>query len=477
MYASGRPLTLVRAQPGTVTGTVRWAVSPGRTNVVAAGRRNVENGGVDIPDLAELLPDTPAGRQMKWFFRHSFSRGAELTVEEVTEHMSFGPDWAPQNGLKRFHESDERPFRVAAVKDDGPYQLTITMDYDDGKPWNATFSVEAEPLHRIIDMSWVRAIPDHVLIREAVPSDGPALNDLESRAPMVLGDVIVTYDRGDDFLAFARLMENNRSWVAEDDGKLLGFAAGCLHSVRIGGQVYGAMLLHHVRVPVEARGGGIFSAINQRVFAAHPTQQGAYGHTAVANAEGARLGGPGAWSFGFQRAVLDVASLAGPPHGRKATPADAPEIVEIINSCHDREEMFLPYTVASLTARLERAPELYTWDNVVMGDGAVLGVWPAGLKVTVQEGDDCSVGVRAIVIDYGFVADAEGSFERLVRSECRALLEQGYTELMILTSDGSPNNSLVCSLAGRMDPFMFRMSVPEPDGAEQRGLYIDAVYF
>lgn len=431
---------------------------------------------MEIPDLAEL-PDTPVGQQMRWFFRHSLARGADLTVEEVAEHMSFPPPWKAENGLRRFLESDERPFRVARVREESPYRLGITCDYDDGKPWATTFTVEEEPPHRIVDMAWMRAIPDNVVIREAVPADGPALNDLESRAPMVLGDVTVTYDRGDDYLAFARLMENNRSWVADADGRLLGFAAGCMHPARIGGAVYRVMLLHHVRVPVEARGGGIFSAINHRVFAAHPTQDGAYGHTAMANEEGLRLGGPGAWSFGFHRAVLDTASLAGPTFGRRATAADAAEVVEVINTCHDGEEMFLPYTVESLTARLERAPELYAWDNLVIGGGAALGVWPARLRVTVAEGGDRREDVRAIVLDYGFLAGAEDAFERLLRAACAALAEGGHTELMMLTSDGSPNNAVVRKLARRMDPFLFRMSVPEPAGAGQRGLYIDAVYF
>jgi hypothetical protein len=237
------------------------------------------------------------------------------------------------------------------------------------------------------------------------------------------------------------------------------------------------MLLHHVRVPVEARGGGIFSAVNQRVFGAHPTQEAAYGHTAVANSDGARLGGPGAWSFGFHRAVLDAASLAGDPHGRPATPDDAPAIVEILNTCHGNEEMFVPYTVASLTARLERAPELYTWSDVLVADGAVLGVWRAPLKVTVRQGNDVTHAVRAIVIDHGFLPGAEDDFERLVRAACAALVEDGHTELMLLTSDGSPHDALMRRLTDRLDPFLFRMAVPEPEGAESRGLYIDAVYF
>ena len=425
--------------------------------------------------LAEL-PDTPAAGQVRWFFRHSLARGVDLTAEEVAEHMSFGGGWTAEQGLDRFRGSEERPFRVAAVRESGD-QLSLTLDYGDDKPWVATFTVEHDPPHRIIDIAWVRSIPEEVVIREAVDDDGPALNDLESRAPMVLGDLVTTYDRGDDFLAFARLMENNHSWVAEADGRLLGFAAGCLHPARIGGRVYQVMLLHHVRVPKEARGGGIFSAINHRVFAAHPAQEGAYGHTAVANADGARLGGPGAWSFGFERAVLDITALAGDPFGRPATPADAGAIVEVLNTCHGDEEMFVPYTVETLTARLDRAPELYTWDNLLVAEGAVLGVWPAGLRVTVQQGDQVTTDVRAIVVDYGFVPGAEASFERLIGAAAGDLRRKGHTELMTLTSDGSPNNPLVRRLAKRLDPFLFRMSVAEPEGAAARGLYIDAVYF
>src|SRR5687768_16992841 len=185
----------------------------------------------------------------------------------------------PEGGLERCRQSDERPFRVTRIKEDSPHQISVTADYDDGKPWVMTFTVEETPPHRIANMFWSRAIPDDVVIRQATAEDGPALNDLEVRAPMELGDVVITYDRGKDFLGFARLMENNISWVADAGGRLLGFAGGAMHPVRIGGRVYQVMLLHHVRVPIEARGGGIFSAINQRVFAAHPTQEAAYGHT------------------------------------------------------------------------------------------------------------------------------------------------------------------------------------------------------
>ena len=49
-----------------------------------------------------------------------------------------------------------------------------------------------------------------------------------------------------------------------------------------------------------------------------------------------------------------------------------------LNAFHGGEEMFVPYTEASLAARLARAPDLYGWERVWLAEGAVIGVWPAG---------------------------------------------------------------------------------------------------
>src|SRR3954463_1723056 len=109
------------------------------------------------------------------------------------------------------------------------------------------------------------------------------------------------------------------------------------------------MLLHHLRVAGEHRKGGVFSNLNGYVFGAYDRRtDGAYGYTALDNAEAMRIGGPGTWSVPGYRAVLDCAALAGAPFGRVATPDDAARIVELINACHDREEAFRPYTVDRL---------------------------------------------------------------------------------------------------------------------------------
>ena len=295
---------------------------------------------------------------------------------------------------------------------------------------------------------------------------------------MVLGPLTVTYDRGDDFLAFTRLMEDNTCFVGDAGGQLMGLACGAQHRVRIGGTEYTAMLLHHVRVPIEAKGGGVFSAINMRVFGQYDaTRQAAYGYTAVGNDEGMKLGGPGSWSFGFYRCVLDCSAIAGPSAGRAASVADAAGIADIMNRCHERQEMFLPYTVESLSARLERAPDLYTWDHVLIGEGAVVGVWPANLVVTSEQDGQRRQARRGIVLDHGCLPGAEAEFEALIRTWAVRLLDTGHTEMTLLVSEASPNYHLMARLASRLDPFVFRMQIPEPEGAADRGLYVDAVYF
>jgi hypothetical protein len=428
-----------------------------------------------------VFPDSPVGRQAAWLYGHWAERGAGLTVDEIAAHMHLERgQWTPEIELERQTNPDVSrppPESVGEVREESPYSLSVIEDYGDEKPWKVTFHVEEAPPHRITGIAAARHIPEDVVIREAVDDDGPALNELEVRAPMQLGGSTLTYDRGDDFLGFARLMENNHSWVAERAGRLLGFAGGAMHPVRIGGRVYDVMLLHHVRVPVEARGGGIFSAVNQRVFGAHPTQQGAYGYTALDNAEGMALGGPGAWTFGVFRAVLDCADLAGPPTGRRATPDDAARIVEIINGCHDREEVFVPYSPESFSARMQRAPRLYSWGDVLLDGEAVVGVWPAHLRVSLETHGRRTEAVRATVLDYGFLPGADGAFEQLLRAWCGRLVEEGHTELSLILSEGSPGFGIASRLAKKMEPFAFRMSVPEPPGAKERGLYVDAIYF
>src|SRR5881227_1330225 len=110
------------------------------------------------------LPDTPAGQQLAWMLTHSVSRGRDLTVADVAEHMAFPPPWTPADGLKRFQEGDDRVALAAKVKSDSPHAIEVVLDYGDDKPWNAALSVEPQPPHRIVRNFWSRAIPEDVTI-------------------------------------------------------------------------------------------------------------------------------------------------------------------------------------------------------------------------------------------------------------------------------------------------------------------------
>ena len=94
--------------------------------------------------------------------------------------------------------------------------------------------------------------------------------------------------------------------------------------------------------------------------------------------DAARLRRGAAMEHASDSRAASVRALADPQIGRPATPRDAARIVEILNATHERDEMYLPYTVESFSARVERSPRDYCWDRVRMTDRAVVGVWPAG---------------------------------------------------------------------------------------------------
>jgi hypothetical protein len=436
-----------------------------------------------MPAEDPAFPATPVGKQAEWYVAQMRTHGAGVTEQEVAEHVRLPPPWEPANTIRQFADDDGRPYRIGRLVEVSPVELGVVLDYDDGKPFRLTLEVEPDAPHRIVRTWWGRDLPDDIVIRQATTDDSAALNDLEIRAPMTLGastTTTVAYDRGTDFLAFSRLMDENVTFVADRVGELLGVACGAAHDVRIGGEQYRVMLLHHLRVPVEHRKLGIFSTLNGYVFGHYNGRtDGAYGYTALDNAEAMRIGGPGTWETGVFRLVVPVDALVGEPGaGRVATAADGGRIVEVLNRCHDGEEMFLPYTVESFSERLARDPSLYSWDRILVNDDAVLGVWPAGLGVTIDDGSGEVRSVRAVALDHGFVAPgAEASFRALLGAAGRSLAAAGHTELVFALSEASPAYEIIAPLAARIEAFAFRMAVPEPVGTPARGVYVDPVYF
>ena len=142
--------------------------------------------------------------------------------------------------------------------------------------------------------------------------------------------------------------------------------------------------------------------------------------------------------------------------------------------------MFCPYSLSSLTARLERDPEQYSWRDVLVTPGAVMGVWRAGDHFTmILDGPDGrSVDREGFALDHGLMPGAEEDYERLLRSWCAELDDGGFAKLVVFTSPMSPGYPVLQDVGGEMLPFDLYLFGPEtPEGADRRGVYVDAVYF
>jgi hypothetical protein len=324
----------------------------------------------------------------------------------------------------------------------------------------------------------VLAPPAGIMLRRARPEDAPALRALERRSPIVMGDVRVTYDRGDDFFAGARLIGDAYPTVAERNGELVAMHCMITRDLRIGGVPVSATYLHHSRIAPEAQGAGVFSALNGAELERHAADGGFfYSYVAAGNEAGQKIVPVEPWALRPERFVIDCRTHAGPPRGRPASPADAARIVDLLNAAHAREELFVPYTEARLMERLGREPSTYGWSHLRLDDDAVVGIWPAGMRVLRESPTEHEETVRALVLDTGFTPGVEHELVALIRAACAALVADGITHLSLFTSPGSPGYTALRPLAARVEPYLLNMGTSDPPGLAERGIYVDHLYF
>ena len=182
------------------------------------------------------------------------------------------------------------------------------------------------------------------------------------------------------------------------------------------------------------------------------------------------------WSVRPERIVIDTQRHTGPPVGRPATADDSVRIIDLLNGTHRHEELFAEYTAESLAVRLGRQPDLYSWKHLRIGERAVLGVWPAQLRVLKETGGETTAETRALVLDYGFEEGAEGELVALLQSACGELVRADTTELTIFVTPQSTAYSRLAALAKLIEPYVLQILVPEPDDLAVRGIYVDQLY-
>lgn len=297
--------------------------------------------------------------------------------------------------------------------------------------------------------------------------------------------------RGARFFDQQRLMDASRLFLAEADGLPVACDAVGVQRARVGGRPVTLLYRHHVRVLPSHQRLGLNDAFSARVNEFAQTEarpDDGYVYTDPRN-EGVRewqaserspwrvLGVP-AWTYRPFRALLGCEALAGPPAGRPATRADAPRIVALLNACHQREEMYLPYDEERLARRVARLPDQYGWAELWLEGDAVVGVWEAGERCTREEQGRSTESVRAYVLDYGLDPRCgRGDLERVLRAWCTRLRDRGVTHLSIFSSPASPGADVIRDLAETVLEVQFQSRLPEPPDVAARGFYVDHVYY
>ena len=426
---------------------------------------------------------------MKWYLGMLLSGGEGASAADRDRYM---PEIAKRMGVREADFQERENWRGFAqrmgeilevsVEARSEFKIDALVAAIKNRKWRLSIEVEETPPHRISRVAWERQFEFKLEVREATEADAPILADIERRVPIVLGDTHVHFERGSDYFAFKRLMEDCTIGIASVDGIPAAASCGVKHVVRIGGVLRPIVTVLHLRVLPEHQRKGLWGAANRILDKYWPTVDGSSAYISVDNAgmQHGFINTPNKWSITALRIQLDCAQLAGPAAGRPATPADAPAIVELLNSFHRREEMYVPYTVESLRARLERAPELYSWDKMWITDRAIIGVWPAGesLCVVTETNGARTQSRRGLVLDYAFAPGAEGEFEALIRAWCGSTQQRGMDTLSIFTSPSSPGVEILRRLAREIEPYnMWTPGIAEGPGAREHGLYVDPIYF
>lgn len=435
------------------------------------------------------LPQTPAGAWLAWWIgalnrggegvqpadwdRYATAVKARFTEPMTTETMQRNL----QANLGRIGE-----ITAVTIELSEPLALVVAVATAKDRRWVLKVEVEPEPPHPMTRFEIERRHDFQLGFREATADDALILADIERRCPIVMGETSVHFDRGDDYMAATRLMEDCSIGLASVDGVPAAVSCGAEHTVRVGGVLKQMITVSHLRVLPEHQRKGLWGAANKVLDKYWEHVDGSNAYISVDNL-GMQHGfanTPNKWPQVVHRLPLDCAALAGPPAGRPATAADADELARRLNAFHEPEEMFDPYTAESFTHRMNRAPDLYGWDRVWLTDRAVVGAWAFGnaLRAITEVGGQRTVSRSGVVLDYAFAPGAEDELEALLRAWCGRLAEEGFDTLVIYSSPASSGAALLQRLARDTERFfMWTPGIAVPEGADARGLYVDAVYF
>lgn len=443
------------------------------------------------------IPDTPAGEHLRWWLDAIDDVSSVTAADVISRYVRMWPQSAwlqgDEDGRAAWRKDWEEfgAFTIESVEPLAPHEIAIVLAPVNSHRRKITFLLEQTPPHRLRAERWERVFDFDLVIREATPDDAVTLADVERRAAVQLGDTKTITDRGDDYFAAARLMEDVTVFLAEVEGQPAGVAWGVFAPIRFRGEDKNCSYFIHLRVTPEHQRKGLWGAFDNAVWWKYWERSEFYvGYYMIENTAWSHVAKQVQarpdfvardWVPTVYRVLLPTAALAGAAAGvRPATRSDAAQIVDILNTFHDGEEFYRPYTEESLVARLERDAG-YSWDQVLLADGAVLGVWPAGdtIRIITESPDETTTTRRGHVMDYGFLPGAEATFSSLLAASSTKLDARGIPQLSIFTSRGARAQPLLKQLKGTVESYRFNTGTAAqiPDEAQNTGIYTDHIFF
>src|SRR5499425_2217786 len=212
--------------------------------------------------LLEKIPDSPAGAQMRWYMERLLSAGEGATAADRTRYTPelrkriYGSS-APVDERERW-----RGFLGRSGEITEPFAIKASVATARGHKWQFAFEVEPNPPHLIAKTDWQRRNDFKLEVRKATEADSGALAEIERRCPIVLGDTSMYFDRGADYFAFARLMEEATVGIAFVDDKPGAVTCGAMHKVKVAGVIHPLVTVVHLRVMPEHQRKGLWGAVN-----------------------------------------------------------------------------------------------------------------------------------------------------------------------------------------------------------------------
>ena len=394
------------------------------------------------------------------------------TDDVERRRQEFGVFRRPISEVLDYEEVDGVIARIRVRDDRGRPMIVRVQQHPDhpGRVWTSNMMLD----------------PPGVTVRLARPEDAEALRSLELATPVQHDAFEVAYDRPDPFAQDRlRPLRVFRS-VAESDGAVVGTHADAWHVLVMDTGSFPVIYRHHTRIHPAYQGSGVWPAINgshSEWVRRDGTSRGRLTFTAIGNDKMLALksGGSGAqresaWVTPIVRYLFDCAALSKRTQWPPGRAADEEHVSNLLHNANARCVFWPRAGRTWLAQRMNRSPD-YRWNDLVVGEHAVIGVWDAGWTVVRTNEVDTTRRRVATILDWALDPDHPEALEESLRAACTRAMRSGITHLFAFCGPPAPGHTVLNALATEAEHFELNTTLAEPPDTADRGIYIDPIYF